>query len=116
MPADRIAGLGRGLVDTKTLTAIFEHLRHEGETVEASILVERSEDFLFAQHLYPVACTRFHVQRPIQSGKVTLEPLRANRQTPTQGPCPSPPFKGKCPLVSHTNPMSLMSHRSKKAQ
>ena len=61
MPADRIAGLVRALVNTKTPTAVFEHLRHEGEPVEASIVVERPEDVLLAQDLYPVACTRFHV-------------------------------------------------------
>jgi hypothetical protein len=74
VPADRIASLVRGLVNTKTLTAIVEHLRHEGEFVESSILVERSEDFLFAQDLDPVACVRFHVQLPIQSGKASFEP------------------------------------------
>jgi hypothetical protein len=60
MPADRIAGLVRALVNAKTLTAVFEHLRHKREPVEASILVERPEDALLAQDLYPVACTRFH--------------------------------------------------------
>jgi hypothetical protein len=40
----------------KTLTAIFEHLRYEGHLVEASILVERLEDLLFAP--------RVHIQRP----------------------------------------------------
>src|SRR6202040_3757495 len=60
MPADRIAGLVRALVNTKPLTAVFEHLRHEGEPPAASILVERPEVLLLAQDLYPVACTRFH--------------------------------------------------------
>src|ERR1700731_303388 len=60
MPADRIAGFVRALVNTKPLTAVFEHLRHEGEPLEASILVERPEDILLTQDLYPVACTRFH--------------------------------------------------------
>src|SRR5262249_15240725 len=29
VPADRIASLGRGLIDAETLTAVLEHLRHE---------------------------------------------------------------------------------------
>jgi hypothetical protein len=93
MPADRIAGLVSGLVNAKTLTAIVEHLRHEREFVEASIFVERSEDFLFAQDLDPVACARFHVQIPIQSGKVSREPLIANRQNRLDEPYASLPVK-----------------------
>ena len=93
MPADRIASLVCGLVNTKTLTAIFEHLRHEGEFVEASILVERSEDFLFAQDLDPVACARFHVQSS----------------------CPDPE---RCTweLSLAYKPMSLMGRRSKRSE
>src|SRR3982751_2296496 len=49
MPAYCIAGLGRGLVNAKALSAVFEHLRHEGELLQAPVLVERSKNFLFAQ-------------------------------------------------------------------
>jgi hypothetical protein len=37
----RITGLVRPLIDLKALAAVFEHLRHERETVESAILVER---------------------------------------------------------------------------
>jgi hypothetical protein len=46
MPADRVTGLVRALVNTKALTAVLEHLRHEGKFVEASILVERAKNVL----------------------------------------------------------------------
>src|SRR5215211_6263035 len=63
---------------------------------------KRSEDFLFAQNLYPVACMRFHVQRPIRPGKVTLEPLIANRQKPPKGTVfLSPCRKGDRPVVAY---------------
>jgi len=55
MPADRIAGLVRGLVNAKTLTAIFEHLRHERQTLQLSIFVERSQDLFLGSDFDPFA-------------------------------------------------------------
>jgi hypothetical protein len=71
--ADSIAGLVGALVNTETLTAVLKHLRHERESVEATILVECAKNFLLAPNLYPVACTRVHVNIPIRSGNVTSE-------------------------------------------
>ena len=65
-PGDRVAGLVGGLVNTKALAAIFEHLRHEGQLVEAPIFIECSENLFLAQNLDPVAGTQSHVQRPTE--------------------------------------------------
>ena len=71
--AHRVASLVSSLVNAKALTAVPEHLRHEGESVQTSILVERSEDFLFAQHLYPVTSACVHVHRLVPLERLALE-------------------------------------------
>ena len=52
---DRIAGLVGALVDLKLLTTPLEHLRHERQSVEATIHVECRQDFFLAANFDPIA-------------------------------------------------------------
>ncbi len=40
---DRVAGLVRTLVNSETLAAIFKHLRHEGEVLQTTVLIEQPQ-------------------------------------------------------------------------
>jgi hypothetical protein len=44
----------RAFEDPESLTAVLEHLRHKGESVETAVHVECREDFLSAPNLYPL--------------------------------------------------------------
>jgi hypothetical protein len=52
---DRVTGLVRALEDPETLAAIFEHLGHEWEPVQAALVVERPEDLILGPHFHPIA-------------------------------------------------------------
>ena len=54
-PFDRVAGLVRPAADPEALSAVGEHLRHEGESVEPATLVQRAENLFFAPNLDDVA-------------------------------------------------------------
>jgi hypothetical protein len=47
---DRIAGLVRNLGHAQALATVTQHLGHEGHAVDATIGIERREDFLAAAH------------------------------------------------------------------
>jgi hypothetical protein len=66
--ADGIAGLVRALINAEALTTVFKHLGHEGEAVEATILVECAEEFLLPEPL----SSRLH------KGSC-LDPIQCNR-------------------------------------
>jgi hypothetical protein len=57
---DRIAGLVRTFVDPEPPTAILEHLWHEWQTIQSTVLVEGAEDFLLASNFNPVARAQCH--------------------------------------------------------
>jgi hypothetical protein len=50
-PGERIAELVRHLVDRQPLTAEGQHLRHERQVLELSVLIEGREDLLGTLHL-----------------------------------------------------------------
>jgi len=51
---DRIAGLVSSLVNLKPLTAPFEHLRHERQSLEAAVLVDRCENLVLTSDFDPI--------------------------------------------------------------
>jgi hypothetical protein len=114
--ADSITGLVGAAVYAETLAAVSKHLRHEREFVEATILVERSEDFLLAPDLYPVASTRFHIN-------ILSSPERGPFELLAQADFVMVnvfvwPFSERAGATNslHTRLMSLMNPRSKKAR
>jgi hypothetical protein len=115
--ADSITGLVRAAADAETPTAVFKHLRHEGESVEAPIVVERPEDFLLAPDLHPVASTCIHINILSSPVRATFELLAANADELVMvKTVPLPVRKRARPTTSlHTKPMSLVSLLSKKA-
>ena len=50
---DGSAGLVRRLADAHPPVAILEHLRHEGQSLQASVLVERCKNFFLATNNDP---------------------------------------------------------------
>jgi hypothetical protein len=57
---DRVAGLVRAFVNSKPLTAVLKHLRHEWQLVQTSGFVEGGKDLLFASNFHPIARSKCH--------------------------------------------------------
>src|SRR5262245_5654402 len=47
---DEVAGLVGPLVHLHGLAAVLEHLWHERQSLESTVLIQRAEDFLFAPY------------------------------------------------------------------
>ena len=54
------AGFSCPLEYLEALTAILQHLRHEGQPLKPSIFVESCKDFLLAPYFDPVLCPQRH--------------------------------------------------------
>jgi hypothetical protein len=61
---DGIAGLVSSSIDLKSLTAPFEHLRHERQAFEMSVLVKCRKNLVLASDLDPIARTELHDNFP----------------------------------------------------
>lgn len=55
---DRVAGLMRALVDLEPLSTVFEHLRHEGQSLLAARFIKRKQNLIFATDLNPIATAK----------------------------------------------------------
>src|SRR5258706_4621898 len=63
---NRVTRLVSTFVDTKTLSAEREHLRHKGEVFQAAVFVERGQDFFTAADLHPIPGLQIQIPSRIQ--------------------------------------------------
>src|SRR5258708_10567064 len=63
---NRVTRLMGTFVDTKSLAAECEHLRHEGEIFQAAVFVERAQDLFAAPDLHPIPRLQIQIPRRIQ--------------------------------------------------
>jgi hypothetical protein len=61
---DRVARFVRSFVDSESLAAILKHLRHEWQSVQATIFVKGLQDFLLASNLHPIPGSKLHRASP----------------------------------------------------
>jgi hypothetical protein len=55
---DGIASLMGGPENAESSSTILEHLRHEGERVEVTAIVQCGEDLINTPHLHPFPCSQ----------------------------------------------------------
>jgi hypothetical protein len=58
-----VAGLVRTLKDPEALTAVLKHLRHEWQSFQLPVLVERFKDFFLGPDFDPFAGAQFQTGR-----------------------------------------------------
>ncbi len=63
---NRVTRLVGAFVNTKTLSAELEHLRHEGEIFQAAVFVERGQDLFTAADLHPIPGLQIQIPRRIR--------------------------------------------------